>query len=40
MMTRLAQRKPRTLACMHGGAWRGDGGTLLRHLAEAFTASR
>jgi hypothetical protein len=26
---------PRTLACMHGSAWRGDGAALLRHLAEA-----
>ena len=34
-LARLAQMKPRTLACMHGSAWRGDGGTLLRHLAEA-----
>ena len=34
-LLRLAQEKPRTLACMHGSAWRGDGGTLLRHLAEA-----
>ena len=32
--------KPRTLACMHGSAWRGDGGALLRHLAEAVGASR
>ena len=32
--------KPRTLACMHGSAWRGDGGALLRHLAEAVSASR
>jgi len=37
---RLAQQKPRTLACMHGSAWRGDGGALLRHLAEAVSASR
>ena len=36
----LAQHKPRTLACMHGSAWRGDGGALLRHLAEAVTAPR
>ena len=34
------QQKPRTLACMHGSAWRGDGGALLRHLAEAVSASR
>lgn len=40
VITRLAQQKPRTLACMHGSAWRGDGGTLLRHLAEAVTPSR
>jgi flavorubredoxin len=37
-LARLAKLKPRTLACMHGSAWRGDGGTLLRHLAEAVTA--
>ncbi|HEY6513830.1 MAG TPA: MBL fold metallo-hydrolase [Burkholderiaceae bacterium] len=39
-LARLAQHQPRTLACMHGSAWRGDGGALLRHLAEAVTASR
>ena len=38
-LARLAQHKPRTLACMHGSAWRGDGGALLRHLGEALTAS-
>jgi flavorubredoxin len=37
---RLAAEKPGTLACMHGSAWRGDGGALLRHLAEALGASR
>jgi len=37
---RLAEQKPRTLACMHGSAWRGDGGALLRHLAEAVSATR
>lgn len=37
-LARLAQLKPRTLACMHGSAWQGDGSTLLRHLAEALTA--
>lgn len=35
---RLAQLKPRTLACMHGSSWQGDGGTLLRHLGEAVTS--
>jgi flavorubredoxin len=37
---RLAQEKPRTLACMHGSAWRGDGAALLRHLAEALATGR
>jgi flavorubredoxin len=37
-LERLAAEKPRTLACMHGSAWRGDGGALLRHLAEALGA--
>jgi flavorubredoxin len=39
-LARLAELKPRTLACMHGSAWRGDGGALLRHLAEAVSAPR
>jgi flavorubredoxin len=39
ILARLAAQKPGTLACMHGSAWRGDGGTLLRHLAEAVCAS-
>ena len=39
-LLRLAAQKPRTLACMHGSAWRGDGGALLRHLAEALSRSR
>ena len=39
ILARLAEQKPRTLACMHGSAWRGDGGALLRHLAEAVGAS-
>jgi flavorubredoxin len=40
ILQQLALQRPRTLACMHGSAWRGDGGALLRHLAEALTASR
>lgn len=36
-LLRLAQQQPRTLACMHGSAWRGDGGRLLRHLAQAVS---
>jgi flavorubredoxin len=39
-LERLAREQPRTLACMHGSAWQGDGGALLRHLAEAVGASR
>jgi flavorubredoxin len=39
-VARLAQTRPRTLACMHGSAWRGDGGALLRHLAEAVGGTR
>jgi flavorubredoxin len=30
----LAAEAPRTLACMHGSAWRGDGAALLRELAK------
>jgi len=39
-LERLARAQPRTLACMHGSAWQGDGGALLRHLAEAVGATR
>jgi len=39
-LARLAQQQPQTLACMHGSAWRGDGGALLRHLAEAVVVPR
>jgi flavorubredoxin len=35
VLHKLASAQPRTLACMHGSAWRGDGAQLLRHLAEA-----
>ncbi len=38
MLERLAAERPATLACMHGSAWRGDGATLLRALAEAVCA--
>jgi flavorubredoxin len=37
-LARLAALRPSTLACMHGSAWHGDGGALLRHLAEALGA--
>ncbi len=33
LLERLAAAAPTTLACMHGPAWRGDGGALLRSLA-------
>lgn len=36
MLERLAARNPRTLACMHGSAWRGDGASLLRGLADSL----
>jgi flavorubredoxin len=35
-LERLAALEPATLACMHGSAWRGDGGALLRALADAL----
>ena len=38
MLERLAATNPTTLACMHGSAWRGDGATLLRALADAICA--
>jgi len=34
----LASTEPATLACMHGSAWRGDGGALLRELARTLGA--
>jgi hypothetical protein len=34
VLDRLAALEPETLACMHGSAYRGDGGALLRGLAE------
>ncbi len=35
---KLAAFEPRTLACMHGSAWQGDGAALLRELALAVEA--
>ncbi len=35
---KLAAFEPRTLACMHGSAWQGDGAALLRELAHAVGA--
>lgn len=35
-LARLAALRPRTLACMHGSAWQGDGAQLLGKLADAL----
>jgi flavorubredoxin len=37
MLERLASTQPTTLACMHGSAWRGDGATLIRALADVLS---
>ncbi|HEY8507138.1 MAG TPA: MBL fold metallo-hydrolase [Steroidobacteraceae bacterium] len=37
ILERLASLNPSTLACMHGSAWQGDGGKLLRALADALS---
>jgi flavorubredoxin len=37
LLEKLAETKPRTLACMHGSAWSGDGGRLLLDLADALS---
>lgn len=39
LLAKLAETSPRTLACMHGAAWRGDGAALLGQLSEALTRS-
>ena len=39
VIERLAATEPRLLTCMHGSAWRGDGGALLRSLAAALGRS-
>ncbi|MFO1285041.1 MAG: MBL fold metallo-hydrolase [Burkholderiales bacterium] len=39
ILERLAREEPRFLACMHGSAWRGDGGALLRALARALEST-
>lgn len=38
VLERLASLQPQTLACMHGSAYRGDGGNLLRQLADRLSA--
>lgn len=35
-LDKLAATEPRTLACMHGSAWTGDGAKMLRALAAAL----
>jgi flavorubredoxin len=35
LIERLAEAKPKMLACMHGSAWRGDGAAMLRSLARS-----
>jgi flavorubredoxin len=37
LLAKLAATSPRTLACMHGAAWRGDGAALLGELGERLT---
>lgn len=39
ILERLAAARPETLAVMHGSAWRGDGGKLLRSLAARLGES-
>ncbi|MBI1364772.1 MAG: MBL fold metallo-hydrolase [Alphaproteobacteria bacterium] len=36
LIARLAATAPKTLACMHGSAWRGDGAALLRALGQSL----
>lgn len=36
LLLRLAALQPRTLACMHGSAWHGDGAALLAALADSL----
>jgi flavorubredoxin len=38
LLERLATLEPRTLCCMHGSAYQGDGGARLRELRDRLTA--
>ena len=40
LLGKLAATQPRTLACMHGSSWRGDGAALLRALADSLERPR
>jgi flavorubredoxin len=39
LIDKLADLEPEVLACMHGSAWTGDGGSLLRDLGAALAAN-
>lgn len=39
LLEKLAATAPRTLACMHGSAWSGDGASLLRGLAARLATA-
>ncbi len=39
ILAKIAATEPTTLACMHGSAWKGDGGALLRALAKELGAA-
>jgi flavorubredoxin len=38
LLEKLAGTRPRTLACMHGSAWTGDGASLLLELSKALAS--
>ena len=37
---KLAGTRPAVLACMHGSAWAGDGGQLIKALAQAVVKEK
>jgi flavorubredoxin len=39
LIEKLANLRPRVLACMHGSAWTGDGAAMLRKLGAALAAA-
>lgn len=39
LIEKLAAEQPRTLACMHGSTWVGDGAALLRELGRTLASS-
>jgi hypothetical protein len=36
LLAPLVATRPKTLACMHGSAWQGDGAQLLEALADSL----